>query len=786
MKNRAILLLVLAAALSSAALSLHAIGNVVARAVALAAAGNPLTPATLLPALGLIDAALAVLTLLALARLVHMEWRDRAITGFLNSATPGQMLVFLAALVAWLGHSFLFPGMLLTSDSASHVVRFNEVRIGLEAGFLPQWSNYQYLGSPLLTFTGPMTYVLGGALDLLIRDPMLTAKVWLFALHLGTGLAFYAFLSRLGLTRSAALVASVAWSGSFAYLHLFLYRGLIPQAATILLLVLLFLAAEGLMQARRLRPGDWLLFTLATGALIINHQPHAPFAALYLAVFGGVSLATGRWQARSLPFLVSAGILGVVISAVAVFPLIDGAAWVMMEADSGFAKIRIPTLERLLRLVLWRNTRSNWGPDYWAYIGLVSVLLAWLGGWAALSRRLGGRRRHIALATLPCLILSFFLANPVVRDIMFLGFFAAIFTALGFEAIALSSRLRGRTAVTALALMLLDVASTAVLPVARPGKEYQAEAGKYLQAVAPNERSVEIYMAADGKMNALTGPEGLALNSYATVQRISGHHNMAAPLAHNYIETTASRAERDLKHDGRLSPATYDLLAVLNVHRIICLGTFTNGCPSSFKDAVTEGVLGATVKIPDASPVMFSRRLVQLSPPDGMDKPALWDPTLEADPMEPRVQGMSDFLDTYRTRSGLNVATHLATALPVRTLPAPSAAMDDSTPWNPALTQYDVSLTTVALTITTDQPGYVQLSHPWYPGTDVTINGSPVAPLRGATNLMVLALPKGESVIHLSPRNTPAMKISAAVSGAGLLIAFAVTGLMMVRQRQTA
>ena len=786
MKNRAVLLLVLAAALSSAALSLHAIGNVVARAVALAASGTPLTPAALLPALGLIDAALAVLTLLALARLVHLEWRDRAVTWFLNSATPRQMLIVLATLVAWLGHSFLFPGMLLTADSASHIVRFHEVRIGLESGFLPQWSNYQYLGSPLLAFTGPLTYVMGGTLDLLFRDPMLTAKVWLFALHLGTGLAFYALLSRLGLSRSAALVAAVAWSGSFAYLHLFLYRGLIPQAATILLLVLLFLAAEGLMQARRLRPADWLLFTLATGLLIINHQPHAPFAALYLAIFGGISLVMGRWQARSLPWLVSAGILGAVISAVAVFPLIDGAPWVMMEADSGFAKIRIPTLERLLRLVLWRNTRSNWGPDYWSYIGLVSVLLAGLGGWAALSRRLGGRRRQIALATLPCLVLSFFLANPVVRDIMFLGFFAAIFTALGFEAIALSSRLRGRTAVAALTLVLLDVASTAVLPVARPGKEYQADAGRYLQAVAPNERSVEIYMAADGKMNALTGPEGLALNSYATVQRISGHHTMEATLVHNYIETTASRAERDLKHDGHLSAGTTDLLAVLNVHRIICLGTFTNGCPSSFKDAVTEGLLGATVRIADASPVLFSRRLVQLSPPDGMDKPALWDPILQVDPMAPRVQGMSDFLDTYRARAGLNMATRSAEGLPVREIPNSPATTDSGGDWKPVLTQYAVSLTTVALAITTDQPGYVQISHPWYPGTDVTINGSPVVPLRGAVNLMVLPLAKGDNVIQLSPRNTTVLKVSAAVSGAGLLIAFAVTGLMMVRQRRAA
>ena len=79
----------------------------------------------------------------------------------------------------------------------------------------------------------------------------------------------------------------VGWSlfcafSLLALLHLFLFRGVFPQQFTIIFLVLIFYAAEGLMRGLPGQARDWLVFSLATAGLIINHQPHALYAALYL------------------------------------------------------------------------------------------------------------------------------------------------------------------------------------------------------------------------------------------------------------------------------------------------------------------------------------------------------------------------------------------------------------------------------------------------------------------------------------------------------------------------
>jgi hypothetical protein len=756
------LAIIAAAALCSAALSLHAGSHLVRRALALLAQGRPLAPRSLVPALGWIDAGLLLATLALVAVLIGLEWRRAALSRFLRTASRGQMLLLVAVLVAWLGHSFLFPGLLVAADSGSHIVRFFEVGLALRHGVVPQWTNYQYLGSPLLAFTGPLTYLTGGAIDALVGNAVLAAKLLLFGTHLATGLLFYAFLRRLSLSRPAAAVGAVGWTGSFGYLQLFLYRGLYPQALTILLMVVVFHAAEGLMRTRQLRPWDWLWFALGTGGLIVNHQPHAPFVALYLAIWGGVSLALGRWQWRSLAWLASAGSVGVLIAMVALLPVLEGADWVMMDPDSGFFRLHAPTAERLLRLVLWRDTRSNWGPDYWAYLGLVSVLLGAYGAWAGL-RRLPAAR-PLVLGALPCLALGLFLWNPVVRDIMFLGFFLGIMTAVGCAA------LPARGALLALTLVFLDTASTAILPIARPDKQFQVDAGRYLQQVAPTDRVVEVEFTYDGTWHAATGPEG-RLDSYAAaLPRVSGYHNMAATRVHNYATVIVNRAERELRASGRVTAATADLLAVLNVHRIVCFRPFAMGCPAGFRDATAEGPLGPVVPIPDASPVLFSPRLVPLLPPHGMDKPALWDPIFAMEPMPPRLRAISAFLDAWLAQARPDPATRIAQALPVRDPPAqPPAA--DSGDWHPRLMHYALTLQTVSLTVAADRAGFVQLAHPWYPGTEVRVNGQVVQPMRGAFNLIVLPIGPGETVITLRPRITPATRLALALSGGGLLLA---------------
>ena len=250
---------------------------------------------------------------------------------------------------------------------------------------------------------------------------------------------------------------------------------------------------------------------------------------------------------------------------------------------------------------------------------------------------------------------------------------------------------------------------------------------------------------------------------------------MGATRVHNYAETIAKLAESDLRRDGRLSSQTEILVGLLNVTRIVCMGSFAAGCPADFAATESEGPLGAVVRVPAATPAVFSRSLIALAPPPGLDKPLLWSESYDLDPPDPRVTGVVGFLQRYLRATQIDPVSHLAAALAVRALPVGTPPPPGDA-WHPHVTRYAVGLQRVAMTVVSDAAGYVQLSHPWFPGNVVRVNGHRVAPLQGALDLVVVPIAAGENAIEISPRLTPIRRVSNAVSVVSLLLAFAVAG----------
>jgi hypothetical protein len=763
-----------AAALSSAAASLSTVEHVQNRAIDLTARGQALALAQLADALGPTDYALVGTAFVLCVLLVIGEWRAKAFSKLLRTATPIQNFYILTILGAWLGHSYLFPGLLLAGDTGSHIARFLEMRVGFQQGAFPAWSNYQYLGSPLLTFTGPLTYVVGAVLDLAVKDPVCTAKALLFVAHLATGWLFYGLLRRFGIIPPASLAAAIGLSGSFALLSLFLHRGVFPQAFTILFVILLFYAAEGLMRDPKHQARDWLIFTVSTAGIIINHQPHGLFFSAYLGLFTITSLFLGRWPWRNLPLLISAGTMGVIISFVAWVPMVVEADRVMINPELGLFHFRTPTLDRLALLVFWQNTRMPGGTEWWAYLGLVFVAIALLGACSALvssTRRAHGK---LALVTSLCLLLSLTLYAPVVRDIIFVAFFVGIFAAIGMETLFSLAKRESRLPLLVLVALLLDATSTSVQPLARTDKRHFIAAGEYLASAAPNERVIEAVIKRDGSFGFDIGPDATPLSYYTTIPRIAGYHNLAATHVHNFAETIIKMAERDLRNDGHLSPSTEILVAILNASRIVCFGVVVNGCPKSFSTATPEGPLGDVVHIASAAPVLFSESVALLASTTELEKPLLWNEDYYTPSAGATVTAVEAFLRRYLQAAQIDPATHTAAALPVRGLflPPPFATPAGDPPKR-LVTQYLVSLEKVVLKIESDAPGYVQLSHPWYPDTQVSVNGKKVVPLRGALDLMVLALHQGTNEIEIRPSTTPLSLGLAGLSGLALLVTLA-------------
>lgn len=781
---RAVLLLgVLCAA--AAFLSLYSVGNLKDQVVALTLHGQGLTATHLFSVLGLPDALGAAVGLTALAAAVWLEMRERLFSRFVDEAPDRAFLTLFGILLAWLGHAYLFSGILLAGDTGTHIARFHEIRMGLtQSHALPGWTNFQYLGSSLLGFIGPLTYVVGGVLDYFIQDASTTAKLLLFALHIIAGWLCFALFRRLDLSRFAAAIGALAYAGSFAHLHLFLYRGVFPQAFTICFLLAAFFTAEGVMRAARVPWLQWALFALATAALIINHQPHAPFVAIYLALFGAVRLATGHWRLAALPGLAAAGLLGALMSMVAVLPVLAESSWVMIEPANSLVSLKLPTGQRLINLVMWRNTRTTWGTDYWAYLGLVALVLAGVATLAAVRKRFAGERAALVLAVLPCLALSLFLSNPVVRDIMFMLLFVAILAAIGAD--VLRERLASwpRAGLALLALLLLDLSSTAIQPVARNDKQFQIDAGRYLEAAAPGERVIEVTLDGKGRIDADIGPDAGAISYDALVQRVAGYHNMAATRVHNYAETAVKLAEADLRQTGVIAPHEADLLALFNASRVYCTSPVANGCPARFAGARPEGPLGLVVPIPGASPVLFSRRIVAARPRADLDKPMFWaDDFAKGDA---RIAQTAAYMRAYLEQARPDWSNRQAAALPVLAMPEGAVLAPDSARWSPRLESYVVAVSTVTAVISADSPGYMQLSHPWFPGNTVRVNGALVQPLEGALHLAVVPIAAGTSRIEIAPAQTPVRQLAAVLSLAALLVTVLIALAGGYRQRRHA
>ncbi|MEA2789336.1 MAG: hypothetical protein QOG73_1742 [Acetobacteraceae bacterium] len=767
--NVAVLALFAFAALSTGLVSLVTLNRVKDIVVGIVLRGGSASPIYLLRSLEPVDAGLAGMAVLSVGLLVWMEIRRYALRRFLQSSTPIEAFVALTILSAWTGHSYLSPGVLLGGDTATHISRFLEVAQGLDTGSLPTWTNNQYLGAPLLWFTGPLTYVVGGVIAALTGDAVTALKIFLFSCHIAAAWLFFGYMRHLKFRPVPAMVAAAGFVGCFAHLHLFLFRGVVPQAATILFLVLLFDAAEGLMVRRGRIWVDWLAVALATAGLIVNHQPHALFAAFYLAVFGTVSLLLGRWRWSALPSLVFAALCGLTIAAIAIFPIMVESDWVMIQPEGGLFFWHVPTLARIGNLLLWRDTRTTWGFDYWAYLGITLIVLGAIGAWGGLRGHMGRERRSLAIATCVCLAFSLFLFNPVVRDIIFVVFLLAILVAIGVEKLEQTGRWADRAVLLATALVFLDICSTSIQPVARTDKGFAIEAGRTLARLAPNERMIEMSIAGDGTPSVDVGPDSGPEHYYAAVQRIAGNHNMAATRVHNYIVAAAKLAEADLRRDRSLASETRRLLALLNVTRIICLSPIASGCRTAFADTTTEDGLGSDIRI-DGFPVLFSRTLVELSPPAALDKPMLWEAEFSAAASAPRIAQIDRFLHTFTDIERSEANDHIGAAIAIRTSPTFPDRIQADGDWQPRVTDYKVGLEHVDIEIDSNGPGYAQIAHPWFPATQILVDGHLIAPIQGAINLMLIPVHTGRNHVEIQPGTTPVRQLSELLSLAGLIL----------------
>jgi hypothetical protein len=731
---------------------------------------------------------------------VALERRHRVVSALLAptpDAPSGLTLATLAVIVLWLGHGYLGRGLLLSGDTIAHVSMLaTRVRATLD-GADPTWSNFKYLGLPLQAFYAPTTFwpLLGAAL--LTGDTTLALRGFLLAAHLLSGFAAWALARQLGTPRTGALFAGIIYAGSFAHLHLLLYRGAIPQALSAALLPACLLYAHRIATGRWTWRGSWAGLAATAAGLLVNYTPFAIVGGVHIALFALVSLAlapagpgpagepraggprAGAWRGRPgrLAALVLAGAAAGVLSACVLLPAALTHSEVLPLSVGHLLYLAPPGLAYLDQLVVWRNWRTDF-PGGAAYLGLVPLVLAGIGI-SRLGRGPDPMRRTVALL-LGLLALSLVLRGQHVRDIMLTVLFVALLAGLGAAAL-LRRMASGRSGLARsgpailLGLVLLDLGSTAIQPIGRSDKGWLEAAGAWLAARRPSSRTVEMDVAGD----RLTAPAGPSITAWSPTEfTIGGHVEMATP-AWIYGEMAGYLIERDWRAANTLAPRTRDLLCLLRVGRISGIGRTRMGLPERLEGAAPEGPLGRVVAPGCGWQAIFAPVLA----PTAI---APFDPHLDYAPRYGArlIPAFEAHLDAVLAGMDLDRATGTAARILVPDLTAPMAAPvttegDPAPALGPVVTtpSYAVGSARIDIDLRASQAGFVRLSHAWHPRLRVLRDGQPVDVWHDVTGCVVIAVPRGASAITIIPASWgpqttgDAISAAAAAALAGMVLA---------------
>jgi hypothetical protein len=330
-----------------------------------------------------------------LRRLVAFDLREYEVIG----------LVLAAGVLS--GISFLLSGIPVHADTWPHIVRLQATYEAFRNGHLPSWSFFFYNGYPLLRFYSPLFYYLGGIICFFTGgDPFQAAKILLFLLHLGTGVALYLFArnrlsvrvsgdtipnrggsghvpSQFGSCPQAALIASAGYLFSFVHMFYVQWLSRYPLELFLVLMPPSFWLIDRLID----RPGFGraLVLGIVLALLPLAHVLQAVFFVPFLVLWfvlevrpvgqvRPVGLVRRNWL-----FFLGSCLLALLLSAFFTGPfLIEG---ISRQMPQPFVALPAPSFLSLLGLSRELNGYSG------GYVGLSILALAILGCVALAQRR---------------------------------------------------------------------------------------------------------------------------------------------------------------------------------------------------------------------------------------------------------------------------------------------------------------------------------------------------------------------------------------------------------------
>ena len=349
--------------------------------------------------------------------LILGEIRGGRLTSFLRFTCASELraLVFLAGSCLVAVRFYFGSGEFSwAADQPQHISFAHMASRSISEGELPIWTNYLGTGTPYLQFYGFLFFYLAGIVDQIWHDIFATLKTVLATTHIASGLAMYLLVRTSTRSRSAGLIAGLAYVLSFWHTQQVSIMGRFPLSLFYALLPLPFYSFERVVAGVR-RPAHALAGGAALGALALTHPGYGFWATFLLGVYVGLRLLLLGGVSRNLfGWVIAIFVGGLLFGGYLTLPM-----WLEREHTGlyrGFltlATVPIPTWQHVLA---WSNFRFwaipppdidvNW---YGGYLGLSLVVIALAG---AVSSCMGRSRRLLypCLPSMTCLTITIVLA----------------------------------------------------------------------------------------------------------------------------------------------------------------------------------------------------------------------------------------------------------------------------------------------------------------------------------------------------------------------------------------
>ena len=347
-----------------------------------------------------------------------LETRWRAISDILHFVVSRRIgvTVILTSLGLLSGIYFLLPGYVTAaSDGIYYTTLSWLVKDVLIHGQWPMWTNWGDMGFPLMQFYSPLLFAVVALVNAVIPHIWIAIKLVFLALHILSVFAIYLYVQNLTGSKYAGLAAGFAYGFAYYRYHVIVYVNKFSMVPTFLLWPLqLYLVDMVLVRTGRRRAGIGLAFV--TSLALISHVFFGGYSGIFAAVYGVIRVfalretlpTTGEklLAIRRLALWFSIGLLS------SLYFTLPPLQEVNLTVIPGWYPDGYVSPGDSLDNNPWNATFTFAGSQgtgwVYGYVGISIMILALMGGIAALIRR----KWHLVVPMIILLIALFAALGP--------------------------------------------------------------------------------------------------------------------------------------------------------------------------------------------------------------------------------------------------------------------------------------------------------------------------------------------------------------------------------------